>query len=54
MAPHPLLDINLVRGTDMEHYIQWGRRIAEGDWLGRGEGAFVAVRACKSAVFSIQ
>ena len=40
MAPHPLLDINLVRGTDMEHYIQWGQRIAEGDWLGRGEGAF--------------
>ncbi|MBI2561392.1 MAG: glycosyltransferase family 39 protein, partial [candidate division NC10 bacterium] len=40
MAPHPLLDINLVRGTDMEHFIQWGRRIAEGNWLGRGEGAF--------------
>ncbi|MBI4735675.1 MAG: glycosyltransferase family 39 protein, partial [candidate division NC10 bacterium] len=40
MAPHPLLDINLVRGTDMEHFIQWGRRIAEGSWLGRGEGAF--------------
>lgn len=40
MAPHPLLDINLVRGTDMEHFIQWGRRIAEGNWLGKGEGAF--------------
>jgi 4-amino-4-deoxy-L-arabinose transferase-like glycosyltransferase len=40
MAPHPLLDINLVRGTDMEGYIQWGRRIAEGNWLGRGEGPF--------------
>lgn len=40
IAPHPLLDINTVRGTDMEGYIQWGRRIAAGNWLGRGEGPF--------------
>lgn len=40
MAPHPLLDINLVPGTDMEAYLQWGRRLAAGNWLGRGEGPF--------------
>jgi len=40
MLPHPLLDINLVRGTDMEGYIRWGWRIAQGNWLGRGEGPF--------------
>ena len=40
IAPHPLLDINLVPGTDMEVYIQWARRIAAGNWLGRGDGPF--------------
>lgn len=40
IAPHPLLDINLVRGTDMEAYVQWARRIAAGNWLGWGEGPF--------------
>ncbi len=40
IVPHPLLDINLVRGTDMEEYIQWARRIAAGNWLGWGAGPF--------------
>jgi 4-amino-4-deoxy-L-arabinose transferase-like glycosyltransferase len=37
---HPLLDINQVPGTDMEAYLGWARRIAAGNWLGRGEGPF--------------
>jgi 4-amino-4-deoxy-L-arabinose transferase-like glycosyltransferase len=40
ILPHPLLDINQVRGTDMEVYIRWGWRIAQGNWLGHGEGPF--------------
>lgn len=40
MAPHPLLDINLVPGTDMEGYVRWAQRIAAGNWLGWGEGPF--------------
>lgn len=40
LAGHPYLDLNQVRGTDMEGYLQWGRRIAGGNWLGWGEGPF--------------
>jgi 4-amino-4-deoxy-L-arabinose transferase-like glycosyltransferase len=40
LFPHPYLDINQVRGTDMEGYLQWGWRIAQGNWLGVGEGPF--------------
>jgi 4-amino-4-deoxy-L-arabinose transferase-like glycosyltransferase len=40
ILPHPYLDINQVRGTDMEGYLRWGWRIAQGNWLGVGEGPF--------------
>jgi hypothetical protein len=39
-ASHPLFDINLVSGTDMEFLVSWARRIAGGDLLGRGTGPF--------------
>ena len=40
MAPHPLLDINLVPGTDMEGYLRWAQSIAAGNVLGWGQGPF--------------
>lgn len=40
IASSPLFEANLARGTDMKGYIDWASRIAEGDWLGRKEGAF--------------
>lgn len=40
MAPHPLLDINRVPGTDMEGYLRWAQSIAGGNWLGWGQGPF--------------
>lgn len=39
-ASHPLFDINLVPGTDMEFLVGWARRIAAGDLLGWGTGPF--------------
>jgi hypothetical protein len=39
-AAHPLFDVNLVPGTDMEFLVGWARRIAGGDLLGRGSGPF--------------
>jgi 4-amino-4-deoxy-L-arabinose transferase-like glycosyltransferase len=37
---HPLFDVNLVPGTDMEFLVGWARRIAAGDLLGWGTGPF--------------
>jgi len=39
-AARPLFDVNQVPGTDMEFLVGWARRIAGGDFLGRGSGPF--------------
>ncbi len=40
ISSSPVFEFNLLDGTDMKGFIRWASRIADGNWLGLGEGAF--------------